>query len=216
MALEHKILVSLPALPLVIFENWHFPASLASARGVAGALVAADASRVSGALLLRVSLLSLVSLLGALRWRVPLPRVGSLGAGTTTTAWGVKGVTGVAGDFSLGGGLGWRVLLKLEGLGLWALPPPLPSSLWPSVPLWLAAGMVGTTSVVPAVLPSLCVPSTRLQVHRCVELSRVPVCRAEARLLSCGCFTSCRVKERDKGSFSCSRDADPSVTVIHY
>ena len=50
MALEHKVVVSLPVQPPIIFENWHFAPSLTSVRGVAGALDAAGTSRVAGAL----------------------------------------------------------------------------------------------------------------------------------------------------------------------
>ena len=41
-----------------------------------------------------------------------------------------------------------------------------------------------------------------------VEISDTLVSWAEGLLLSYGCFTGCRLKGRDEGSVSCSRDAD--------
>ena len=43
---------------------------------------------------------------------------------------------------------------------------------------------------------------TQLWVCRCVEFSSALLCWAEAPLLSCGCFTGCRLKGGDTGSFS--------------
>lgn len=53
---------------------------------------------------------------------------------------------------------------------------------------------------------SLC--SSLLTVRRTdVDISDILVCWAEGLLLSYGCFTGWRLKGRDKGSVSCSRDA---------
>ena len=52
------------------------------------------------------------------------------------------------------------------------------------------------------------IQSTHLLMYRCLEFSVILLCWAEAALLSYGCFNSCRLKGRDKSSFSLHRVSD--------
>ena len=111
---------------------------------------------------------------------------------------------------------------------------------WPRGPLWSGAGVVCTassaaTGVSEAVglaaavsRPGLQVltplfprfhlfyafQSTHLPPYRGVEFSSILLCRAEASLLSCGCFTGCRMKGREKGSFALCHVADITPNLI--
>ena len=122
------------------------------------------------------------------------------------------------------GGVELWVPLWLEGPGSWVLP----SSLWPCVPVnWEAwglcatsvaptrfAGAAGSAAVVGGHDPSisyavpwfclLCVSQfIHLQTYRCVGLFSILMCWTDEALWNFECFTSCRQKARDKGSFSC-------------
>ena len=50
-------------------------------------------------------------------------------------------------------------------------------------------------------IPFLLVPQICLFRYRCLEFSCLLMCWAKAPLLSCGCFTLCILKVRDKGKF---------------
>ena len=65
-----------------------------------------------------------------------------------------------------------------------------------------------TASAVPLVPPPPCVPvHPPIGVQMCGSLASW--CVGQRNLcLSYGCFTSCRLKARDKGSVSCHHDAD--------
>lgn len=74
------------------------------------------------------------------------------------------------------------------------------------------SGAVGSPAMVsrlgswvpPPMLQQFCLlfvlQSTHFQMYRRVELSGILVCWTEEALLSYGCFTSCRLKERDRAS----------------
>ena len=90
-------------------------------------------------------------------------------------------------------------LKLLEFLGLWVHLPQL--KVWDGRRFFLCP-----------LTCLLCVAqSTHLQVYRLVEFSSILVCWAESPLLSCGYFTGCRWKARDKGSNSCHHYADSSL-----
>lgn len=127
-------------------------------------------------------------------WQGPLPYMASPEAGTAPRGgqW-ERGGCGVAEAFSVGGGLGWQVQLKLEGLEPTQFGPchshcPVPCGHWCG---WVWGK--GCRALLASALSACSV--THLQMHRSEELSGVSMCWAEAPLLSCGCFTSCRLKE---------------------
>ena len=48
------------------------------------------------------------------------------------------------------------------------------------------------------------------------EIFQHPVVLGEARLLSCRCFTGCRLKERDKSNFSLCHVSDITFLFIYF
>ena len=101
----------LPELPLAIFENWHFPLSTTSARGVTSALS-----------LLLMPLGSLVPCCCRCRYG-PWHHCWGPGMAEACTKCRVVGLRG--------GGAESQAPPQLEGLGPWALPLLLPGFLWP-------------------------------------------------------------------------------------
>ena len=53
-------------------------------------------------------------------------------------------------------------------------------------------------------------------MYRCVESSGKLLWWTVAPLLSCGCFIGCRLKGRDKGSFSLCHVSDITVNVPYF
>lgn len=167
--------------------------------------LAACAFGALGALLLPVLLLLFMSPLGASGGQAPQPPWRLLtsglwvlmtwgrGAGVvgTTVAWfSLAAGTATAGTLELCVSL---PLLLLGSSGLCAHP------LWPEGQDYghhLHCSLGSTSCYQPSPTFNLAI---HLRMYRCVDLSGLSVCWAEEPLLNYECFTSCRLKGRDKG-----------------
>ena len=109
---------------------------------------------------------------------------------------------------------------------LWPRTPPKPGGLccvgclpWSYWTSWgcgyichnWRSGIAGTPSSIPLISLPCVSQSTHLQVCRLVEFSSILECWAESPLSSCGYFTGCRWKRREKGSNSSCHYSDRSL-----